>query len=134
MSVLVTLCCKKLGPSMAIVLAQLYVRQAFQLWFSIFQAPWLHQVRPNPTLFFRVGPNFAPKILVELSWVGNQGKKIGPIESGWSQIGCKFGCNPIMYLINLNETNLNPISDWVEPPGSKFRLSWVGLVGFIWLH
>ena len=40
---------------------------------------------------------------------------MGPIGSGWPQIGFKFGFNPIMYLI-------------------KFGLSRVGFVGFIWPH
>ena len=53
---------------------------------------------------------------------------------GWPQIGFKFGFNPIMYLINPNEPNLNLISGRVGPPGSKFRLSWVRLGGFIWQH
>ena len=71
---------------------------------------------------------------------------MGPIWSGWTQKGFKFGFNPIMYLINPNEPELNPSLGWVGPPGfkfgliqvghpgSKFGLSRVGLVGFIWSH
>ena len=62
-----------------------------------------------------------------LHTIDPQGKKIGPIELDWPQIGFQFGFNPIMYLINPNEPNLNPILDRVGPPGSKFGLSWVGL-------
>ena len=35
---------------------------------------------------------------------------MGPIGSGWPQIGFKFKFNPIMYLINPNELDLKPIS------------------------
>ena len=52
-------------------------------------------VQPNPTRFFRVEPNFGPKIWVESGWVGPQVRKTGPIWSGWPQIGFKFGFNPI---------------------------------------
>ena len=94
-------------------------------------------VRPNPTRFFGLNPS---------GRVGPQGRKTGPIGSCWPQIGFKFGFNPIMYLINLNEPDLSPISgrigpqkskfglSRVGPPGSKFGLSRVGLVGFIWPH
>jgi hypothetical protein len=54
-------------------------------------------------LFFRVEPDFGPKIRVELGRVDPQGQKTGPIGSGWPQRGFKFGFNPIMYLINPNE-------------------------------
>ena len=81
--------------------------------------------KPDP--FFWVEPNYGPKIRVELGRVGPQSQKTGPIRSGWPQIGFHFGLNPIMYLINPNESNLNPISGRVGPPGSKFRLSLVGL-------
>ena len=84
----------------------------------------LSAAKPDPS--FRVEPNFGPKIWVESGWVGTQGprgQKTGPIGFGWPQIGFKFGFNPIMYLINLNEPNLNPILGWVWPPGSKFGLS-----------
>ena len=43
--------------------------------------------KPDP--FFRVEPNFGPKIRVELGRVGPQGQKKGPIGSGWPQIGFK---------------------------------------------
>ena len=81
--------------------------------------------KPDP--FFGVELNFGPKIWVEFSLVGPQDQKTGPIGSSGPQIGFKFGFNPIMYLINLNEPNLNPILGRVGPPGSKFGLSWVGL-------
>ena len=81
--------------------------------------------KPDP--FFRVEPNFGPKIRVESGRVGPQGQKTGPIGSSWSQKGFKFGFNPIMYLINPNEPDLNPISGRVGAPGSKFGLSRVGL-------
>ena len=55
---------------------------------------------------------------------------MGPIGSGWPQIGFKFGFNPIMYLINPNGPDLNPILGRVGPPGSKFGLSRVGPPGF----
>ena len=73
--------------------------------------------------FFRVEPNFGPKIQVESCPVGPR----GPIRSGWPQIGFKLKFNPIMYLINPNEPDLNPILGQVGPPESKFGLSWVGL-------
>ena len=53
--------------------------------------------KPDP--FFRVEPDFGPKIRVESGRVGPQGPKTAPIESSWPQIGFKFGFNPIMYLI-----------------------------------
>ena len=56
-----------------------------------------------------------------------QGQRTGLIGSGWSQIGFNFEFSPIMYLINLNEPDLNPISGLAGPPGSKFRLIWIGL-------
>ena len=74
-----------------------------------------------------VKPDFGPKIRVESGRIGPQGQKTGPIRSGWLKKGFKFGYNPIMYLINPNESDLNPILGWVGPPGSKFGLSWVGL-------
>ena len=55
------------------------------------------------------------------------GSKTGTMGLGWPQIGFKFGFNPIMYLINPNEPDLNPISGRVGAPGSKFGLSRVGL-------
>ena len=64
-------------------------------------------VKPDP--FICVEPNFGPKILVESGLVGPQVKKMGPIALGWPQIGFKFEFNPIMYLINLNEPDLNLI-------------------------
>ena len=82
---------------------------------------WASAANPDP--FFWVEPNFGPKIRVESGRVGPQGQKTGPIVSGWPQIGF----NPIMYLINLNEPDLNPISGRVGPPGSKFGLSRIGL-------
>jgi hypothetical protein len=98
--------------------------------------------KPDP--FFQVEPDFGPKIWVELGRVGPQGKKPGPIGSGWPQIGFKFGFNPIMYLINLNEPDfgsglaprvqIRVESGRVGPPGSKFGLIRVRLVGFIWPH
>ena len=88
--------------------------------------------KPNP--FFRVEINFGPKSQVESGGAGPQGLTTVPIGSGWPQIGFKFGSNPIMYLINPNEPNLKLILGWVGPPGSKFGLSRVGLVGFIWPH
>ena len=45
--------------------------------------------KPDP--FFRVEPNFGPKIRVESGRVGPQDRKTGPIGSGWSQKGFKFG-------------------------------------------
>ena len=45
--------------------------------------------------------------------------------------GFKFGCNPIMYLINPNDTDLNPILGRVGPLGSKFRSSRVGLFNWV---
>ena len=54
--------------------------------------------KPDP--FFRVEPDFGPKIRVESGRVGPQAQKPGPIGSGWPQIGFKFGFNPIIYLIN----------------------------------
>jgi hypothetical protein len=91
-------------------------------------------VGPSPTRFFRVEPNFGPKIRVESGRVGPHGQKTGPIGSGWPQKGFKFGFNLIMYLINPNEPDLNPILGRVGAPGSKLGLSRVGLVGFIWPH
>ena len=85
----------------------------------------VHISAAKPDPFFWVEPDFGPKIQVELVWVGPQGRKMGPIGSSWHQIGFKFRFNSIMYLINLNEPNLNPILGWVGPPGSKFGLSWV---------
>ena len=81
--------------------------------------------KPDP--FFWVEPNFGPKIRVELGRVGPQEQKTGPMGSGWPQIVFKFGFNPIMYLINPNEPDLNLISGQVGTPGSKFGLSRVGL-------
>jgi hypothetical protein len=74
----------------------------------------------KPDQFFRVEPNFGPKIWVESGRVGLQGQKPGPIGSGWPQIFFKFGFNPIMYLINPNEPDLNLILGRVGAPGSKF--------------
>ena len=68
-----------------------------------------------------------PFFRVESGRVGPQDKKTGPIGSGQPQIGFRFGFNPIMYLINSNIRDLNPILGRVEPPGSKFGLSRVGL-------
>jgi hypothetical protein len=90
--------------------------------------------RAKPDPFFLVEPNFGPTIWVELGQVDPQGHKTGPIGSSWPQIGFKFGFNPIMYLINPNEPDLNPILDRVGPPGSKFGLggpgwAWLGLQG-----
>ena len=59
---------------------------------------WGSVAKPDP--FFRVEPNFGPKIWVELGQVGPQGRKTSPIGLGWPQIGFKFGFNPIMYLLN----------------------------------
>ena len=53
----------------------------------------------KPYPFFRVEPNFGPKIRVESGRVGPKGRKTGPIGSGWLQIGFKFGFNPIMYFM-----------------------------------
>ena len=64
--------------------------------------------------------------------VGPQDQKTGPIRSGWLQIGFEFGFNPIMYLINPNEPDCNPLLGRVGPPGSKFGLSRVGWVGSDW--
>jgi hypothetical protein len=89
------------------------------------QSPQSSAAKPDP--FFRVEPDFGPKIWVESGRVGPQGRKTGPIGSGWPQIGFKFGFNPIIYLINPNEPDLNPISGRVGSPGSKFGLSRVGL-------
>ena len=47
--------------------------------------------KPDP--FLRVEPDFGPKIRVELGRVCPQGRKTGPIGSGWYQIGFKFGFN-----------------------------------------
>ncbi len=47
-------------------------------------------------------------------------KKTGLIGSGWPRIGFKFRFNLIMYLLNLNEPNLNPNLGQLGPPGSKF--------------
>ena len=55
----------------------------------------LRAAKPDP--FFRVEPDFGPKIWVESGRVGPQGRKTGPIGSGWPQIGFKFGFNSIMY-------------------------------------
>ena len=41
--------------------------------------------KPDP--FLRVEPDFGPKIRVELGRVCPQGRKTGPIGSGWYQIG-----------------------------------------------
>ena len=60
--------------------------------------------------FFGVEPNFGTKIWVELGRGGPQGYKMGPIGSDWPQKGFKFELNPIMYLINPNDLDLNPIS------------------------
>ena len=99
------------------------------------------QTRP---VFFELNPIL--EIWVEFGWLGPQGWKMGPIGLGWPQIGFKLGFNPIMYLINLNKSQLNLIAGRVGPPGSKFlmsqvgppgfkfRLSRVGLVRFIWPH
>ena len=56
-----------------------------------------------------VEPDFGPKIWVGSGRVGPDSKKTGPIRLGWPQIGFKFGFNPIMYLINPNEPDLNPL-------------------------
>ena len=85
----------------------------------------LSAAKPNP--FFWVEPDFGPEIRVESGRVGPQGKKTGPIGSVWPLIGFKFGFIPIMFLINLNKPNLNPILGQVGPLGSKFGLSRVGL-------
>ena len=52
---------------------------------------------------------------------------MGSIGSGWLKKGFKFEFNPIMYLINPNEPDLNPILGRVGPPWSKLGLSWIGL-------
>ena len=52
--------------------------------------------------------NFGPKIRVESGQVSPQGQTMGPIRSGWPQIGFKFGFNSITYLINPNESDLTP--------------------------
>ena len=59
-----------------------------------------------------------------LHTIDPQGKKIGPIELDWPQIGFQFGFNPIMYLINPNEPNLNLILSRVGTQGPN--LSRVG--------
>ena len=64
---------------------------------------WASAAKPDP--LFWVEPNFGPKIRIESGRVGPQGQKTGPIGSGWPQIGF----NPIIYLINLNEPDLNRI-------------------------
>ena len=66
--------------------------------------------------------------MVESGRVGSHGQKVCPMGLCWPQIGFKIWFNPIMYLINPNEPDLNPISGQVGSPGSKFGLSWVGLV------
>ena len=58
-------------------------------------------VRPNPAQFFGLNPILDPKF--GLSRVGPQGRKTGPIGSGWPQTRFKFGFNPIVYFINPNE-------------------------------
>ena len=80
-----------------------------------FQVVW-----PNPTRFFGLNPILGLNIRVESGRVGPQGKKTGPIGSGWPQIGFKFGFNLIMYLINPK----NPILGLVGPQGPNS--GWVG--------
>jgi hypothetical protein len=77
--------------------------------------------KPDP--FFPVETDFGHKIRVESGRDGPQDQKTGPIGSGWPQIGFRVRFNPIMYLINPNEPDLNPILGRVGPPGSKFGLS-----------
>ena len=73
------------------------------------------EAKPDP--FFCVEPDFEPKIWVELGQFGPQDQKTGPIRLGWPQIGFKFTFNPIIFLINPIEPNLNPILGWVGLPG-----------------
>ena len=79
-------------------------------------------MRPNPTRFFGLNSILDQKFGLSLVELALRVKK--RVQSGRVGLkkGFKFGFNPIMYLIN-------PI--WVGPPGSKFGLSHVGLVGFI---
>ena len=56
--------------------------------------------KPDP--FFRVEPDFGPDIWVESGRICPQGQNMGPIVSGWPQIGFKFGFN--------RKTQMNPIS------------------------
>ena len=86
----------------------------------------------KPDLFFRVQPDSGPNFRVQTSRVGPQDPKTGPIGSGWPLKGFKFRFNSIMYLINLNEPDLNPISSRVGPPGSNFGLSWECLTQNRW--
>ena len=79
--------------------------------------------RPNPTSFIWLNQILDPKFGLSRVWLVHR-----------PQIGSKLGFNPIMYLMNPNEPDLDPILGWVGPPGSKFGLSRVGLVGFIWQH
>ena len=64
-------------------------------------------MRPNPIL----DPKFG------LSRIGLALSIKKQVQSGWSQIGFKFGFYTIMYLIKPNETDLNPILGRVGPPG-----------------
>ena len=82
-----------------------------------------------------VKPDFGPKIRVESGQVGSQDQKrvqSGPIGSGWPLIGFKFRFNPIMYLINPNEPDLNPISyfgsGWAPRVQIRAELGGVGRV------
>ena len=68
-----------------------------------------------------------PVFRVQMGRVGPQDPKTGPIRSGWSQKGFKFGFNTIMYLLNPIWTQPYPFLGRVGPSGSKIRLSWVGL-------
>ena len=71
-----------------------------QFKYDTHEIPQVSVAKPNP--FFQVEPDFGLKIQVESGRVGLQGQKMGPIGSGWPQIGFKFRFNPLMYLINPN--------------------------------
>ena len=86
------------------------------------------------TRFWGVELTFGPKIWVESGWLDPQGKKMGPIGSGWPLIGFKFGFNPIMYLIIPNEPDFG--SGWaprVQIWAESGRVGGVHLAILLWL-
>ena len=73
------------------------VQHTVMLIRKLFLCPYTIQASATkPETFFWVEPDFGSKIRVESSQVGPQGRKMGPIGSGWPKIGFKFGFNPIM--------------------------------------
>ena len=76
-----------------------------------------HQIQCGQTRpVFSGSTRFWAYFRVQTGRVGPQDPKTGPIRSGWPLKGFKFGFNPIMYLINPNEPDLNPILGRVGPP------------------